>query len=182
MINSKWSSEIKYYIPLLLLPIVNIIESIMIKSGMLVSSGVKNLLSAFVWVCAEEIVFRKAVPAFLEKYTNIEVRKRCIIEAAAFSLAHLLNLSKGEAFGAVIVQMAVAFGVGYVFAVLIKLNKNILPCIAVHFLLNLTGTAADYAVLPVFRNVVWLVLAFGCTMYGNWIFKRRVWNKDFRTP
>ena len=163
---------LKYYAPLLLLPAVNVVQTVLLKEDMVLLGNAKQLLFMFLWVCVEEVVFRKVVPIFLEKCTSINVKKRCLIEAAVFALAHLLNLTRGDMIADVAVQMILAFGVGYVLAALVKRNRNILPCIAVHFLLNATGSTADILSTSVFWNVIWCVLAAGCLSYGYYLLRK----------
>ena len=56
---------LKYYVPFLLLPAVNVVQTVLLKEDMALVGDTKKLLFMFLWVCVEEVVFRKAVPIFL---------------------------------------------------------------------------------------------------------------------
>lgn len=166
----------KYYVPLLILPAFNLIQMAMLNYKAALCCGVNEVLFLLIWASAEEIVFRKAVPYILEKWTRLKIEHRCLAEAAMFALAHLLNLSREPFAGTLIVQMLLAFGVGYVFAVLVKLNNDITLCILVHFLLNITGSAETSVGIPLFIDGIWVALSAACAAYGYFILCKKSTN------
>lgn len=153
--------------PLLLLPIVNLLPLIASGFSAVQCVPLRCALVSFLWVCAEELVFRGFLPITIKEHLNIDIILSSIVASVLFALFHFANIANGAEFSYTAVQSALAFGAGFSFAALTCCCKSIFPGIAVHFLLNITADLSeDNFLLP----AVWIVAAALCVIYGIYLF------------
>lgn len=91
----------------------------------------------------EELLFRGLLYRASEKRSETAA---IVVSSLVFGLMHLLNLFN-EAPLPVLTQTAFATALGFLFALILARGGSIVPCIAVHGLINVTSVFADEAAL-----------------------------------
>lgn len=107
----------------------------------------------------EEIIFRGYLFKMMEKDN---VKAATAVSSITFGIGHIVNLFNGAELIPTLLQICYAMSVGYLFVVIFRKSKSIVPCIIVHSVNNaLSIFNADNAVslyiAPVFLIVVPLV-------------------------
>ena len=123
-----------YLLPLFLLPAYNLLTA---------DSFSTNLPAVFLTlsVCVtEEIFFRGFLLRYLAK-RNMAVG--LLLTNILFALFHLVNLTRGADPGYTLVQTVCAFAAGLCYSTATIQSGSLLPCMAAHFLTNITGSDAS---------------------------------------
>ena len=119
-------------IPLLLLPGFNLLTAGRIAPD---PSAVALMLSAAV---TEEVFFRGFLLHFLAKRSK---SAGIFLSSILFAAFHLVNLTQGTDPTYTWMQVLCAFAVGLCYSTTAISIGSLLPCIAVHFLTNITGSS-----------------------------------------
>lgn len=173
------------YVPLLLMPIINIVIFISrycnLEIGIKLSSmivldcsiTILTTLSSVIW---EEVSFRGMLPVILTKWYKMTELQSAIIASVVFAAMHILNLFSGEALFDVIVQMLNAGAVGFCLAIISIREYSIFPCIVIHSLINISSlfiewgeelaVVSDRGFLSDFEFEVFWVLPILYVLYG----------------
>jgi membrane protease YdiL (CAAX protease family) len=122
-----------YGIPLLTLPIYNLLQTISI--GRLEWSVSFVLWMAFVAVC-EELFFRGFL---VQRFSIWGIVTQVIGSSALFALAHVINLFGNADVLYVLLQITCAFVIGICFALITIQSGTLFLSIIVHFLTNVSA-------------------------------------------
>lgn len=152
-----------YFIPMFALPLCNMINnhSLVFYEFFIVA------FSSFY----EELFFRGYLPVALNK---LSLFKNIMLSSVLFSLAHITNL-----FGLydplyVVWQLIFALVVGISFMVIRHISKSILPCIIIHFFINITANAS----LPDHYFVYYSVCMLIYLTYSMYLYKNNMKKED----
>ena len=155
-------------LPLLLLPVLNLIPLMFSGHSAVLPLRFKGLLISLFWVCVEEIIFRGIIPVAAGEHLKLSAIQSAAAASALFALFHFAGIVKGTEFSYVAVQALLAFGAGFSFSSLVYRCGSIFPGTAVHFLLNLTADICGDNALP---NALWICAAALCVVYGIYLFR-----------
>lgn len=114
-----------------------------------------TILSIFLAVILEEVIFRDILLKFLCRRNYIW---GIVLSAVLFAAAHLLNFEHGIAPVYLVHQVAFALAAGFAFAGITLSCETLLPCIGIHFLINITASDA-FALPGKYQFVLWLCIA-----------------------
>ena len=120
-----------YFIPLLAIPVQNLLSG-----SALISSH--SILLMFSVCCAEEVMFRGFLLPFLCRHLGLW---GILCAALAFSCLHSVNLFSGLLPSYVLIQMCLAFFIAIYYSLIRLYYKSLYPCIAAHFLTNITASS-----------------------------------------
>lgn len=137
----KWDKAVSM-VPLLILPVYNLIAA---DNRNFTLYSIAMIFAAAV---AEEIFFRGFIRNGLKRngllfsvvFTNI-----------LFAVYHLSNMLGGADIRYVAMQMFAAFTVGMAYSMTAEVHKSILPCIAAHFMTNITGAVREIQSIGAYR-------------------------------
>lgn len=99
--------------------------------------SVPMILSIIFAVILEEVIFRVVLLQFFCKWGHIF---GILLSTALFAAAHLSNLESGATAVYLLYQVVFALAAGFAFAGLSLSCRSLLPCIAIHFLINITAS------------------------------------------
>ena len=120
-----------YFIPLAVIVSSNLWNGVTVRY-----SASETILFIASMLCVgflEELIFR----GFLFRAIAKKNRKAAIIvSSVTFGLGHIVNLLNGAALLPTILQIIYATAIGYLFVVIFVKSKTLLPCIAVHGIVN----------------------------------------------
>lgn len=150
------TADVLYLLPLLILPAMNLYTG----------GTVAPLRDILLMICisiAEEMLFRGYIlSAFVRRLGFWGIPGSALI----FALTHCANLLSGAPVFYVLTQMQLAFFAGTYYS-LVKLRfRSLLPCIAAHFLTNITAGSGN--VLP---NQYLIPIALFCG-FGSGLFSK----------
>ena len=159
--------QVLYYIPLLLIPTVNLWWGVHFNFSLL-----ETCLYVFSMLCVgflEELIFR----GFLFRaLCRDNLKTAILISSVTFGVGHIVNLLNGAALGATLLQIAYAVAIGFAFTVLFLAGGSIRPCILCHSVIN--GLSAFVpASLPMEQEL--LSASFLCVVsigYGLYLSKK----------
>lgn len=123
-----------YFVPLVLLPLANLVpfEPASLGPEVLVAV-VSMLLVGYV----EEFVFRGLLFCAIEKENGL--RPAVVVSALTFGIGHLVNLLTGQATVGTALQVCYAVAIGFAFTLVFLRSGSLWPCIVCHGLINATG-------------------------------------------
>ena len=109
----------------------------------------------------EELIFRGYLFKMMEKDN---VKTATAVSSITFGIGHIINLFNGAELVPTLLQVCYAMSIGYLFVVIFRKSKSIVPCIIAHSVNNaLSIFNADNAVslyiAPAFLVVVPLLYA-----------------------
>ncbi len=109
----------------------------------------------------EELIFRGYLFKMMEKDS---VKTATVVSSITFGIGHIINLFNGAELVPTLLQVCYAMSIGYLFVVIFRKSKSIVPCIIAHSVNNaLSIFNADNAVslyiAPAFLVVVPLLYA-----------------------
>lgn len=142
-------------LPLCLLPLCNLLA---VEALQISLSFVLLMLCVSI---VEELFFRGTLLRFFSKQGPLV---GIILSSIFFALFHGVNLLHGANPVYTVLQIACAFAVGTCYGAVMTKYHSILPCIAAHFLTNLTGATNGGQAQPLF----WLCTAVYMG-YGIWL-------------
>lgn len=148
-VRLRTKADLIFLIPLLILPVLNL-------SGSVSVCPPHYILLMFSVCCVEEIMFRGVLLSFLIHHLG---RWGILCAAFAFSILHCVNFFSDIPFSYVLVQILLAFFVGIYYNLIRLYCRSLYPCIAAHFLTNIT--ASTEAVSPPY-TILHIVILTGC--------------------
>ncbi len=130
----KGAGDCALLLPLLLLPVLNIF-----LFGLTLPT-LSSVLLMFGVSVAEEVFFRGFLLRFLGSLGRYGAP---LMASFFFGLFHFINLAGGADPVYTVLQAFCAFGTGLAFCGVRRRFKSLVPSIAAHFLINLTGAASS---------------------------------------
>lgn len=157
--KAKNPKKFLYFLPLVLIISVNL------WSGINVNNTPKEILFHILTMLnvgfIEEIIFRGYLFRMMEKDN---VKAAVAVSSITFGIGHIVNLFNGAQLVETLLQICYATAVGYLFVVIFRKSKSIVPCIIAHSVnnalsvFNADNTVSLY-IAPVFLTVVPLLYA-----------------------
>lgn len=123
-----------YLLPLFLLPCYNLLTA----EGFTI--GLPSFLLMLSVCVTEEIFFRGFLLRFLAKRN---ITAGLLLTNILFALFHLVNLTRGADPGYTLIQTVCAFAAGLCYSTAAIRSGSLLPCMAAHFLTNITGSSTS---------------------------------------
>lgn len=151
--------EFLYFLPLILIVSVNLWSGINIDNT--TEEIVFHILTMLNVGFIEEIIFRGYLFKMMEK-DNVKVATA--VSSITFGIGHILNIFNGAELISTLLQICYAMAVGYLFVIIFRKSKSIVPCIIAHSvnnslsIFNADNTVSLY-IAPVFLIVVPLLYA-----------------------
>ena len=146
------------------LPLVLII-SVNLWSGININNTPKEIVFHILTMLnvgfIEEIIFRGYLFRMMEKDS---VKVATAVSSITFGIGHIVNLFNGAELVPTLLQICYAMAIGYLFVIIFRKSKSIVPCIVAHSvnnalsIFNADNTVSLY-VAPVFLVVVPLLYA-----------------------
>ena len=137
----------------------------------------KEVVVLVVVAVAEELFFRGLLLRELVFGFQVKPLLAATIVSLIFGVLHIVNVFSYASFSYAIVQGLCAFAVGFDLAAIYCKFKNIVPCIVIHSLINITSVGLDNGVnklvLTGLEASVFLVVAVLYLVHGYQIFKNR---------
>lgn len=147
--------KISRYIPLLVLPIYN---AIFLKT---LYMDFRYTLTMFGAVILEELVYRVFLLKIFGKWNQ---KFGFWISNILFSIAHFANIKEDEDITYVAMQVIMAFFVGICFSSVVLLTGHIIPCVIIHFLINITAFGEREFGIGIWVCIVWYAV-YGMVLY-----------------
>lgn len=124
--------KLLYYIPLVLLCLLNVISGFKIDSSVpvIILECISMLFVGFL----EEIIFRGFLFKAMAK-DNLKVS--VFVSSLTFGIGHIVNLFSGAEIVSTICQIVGAVGFGFMCLMIFIKSKSILPCIITHSVFNM---------------------------------------------
>jgi len=149
--------DFPYFLPLAVLPAYNLIAG-----GFCLPSGTDVLIMLSISV-TEELFFRGYLLSFLREKGNASA---IFITSILFALLHGANWFENADWIYVLLQMLSAFVVSICFCKITIRFRSVLPCMAAHFFINITGTGSIENSTHLFGLAVCIAI-YAC--YGMWL-------------
>lgn len=131
LIKVKNMKEYLYFIPLLLIPSVNLWNGININNS--ATEIVFHILSMINVGFIEEMLFR----GFLFKMmAKDNLKSAFIVSSITFGIGHIVNLLNGADVIPTLLQLCYAMAIGYLFVTIFYKSKSLIPCIITHAVVN----------------------------------------------
>ena len=164
------SKDYFYYIPLILLSSVNLWFGV--KMNMPLISSMLYALTMILAGIIEEILFRGML---YKEMAESNEKSAMIVSSLLFGVGHIVNLFNGS--GAELVsnmcQVVYAISVGFMFVILFKRCKSIIPCIITHSLLNALSTFSNEEMANKFIIPVSLFMVVVSLLYSIYLSKKK---------
>lgn len=164
------SKDYFYYIPLILLSSVNLWFGV--KMNMTLISSMLYALTMILAGVIEEILFRGML---YKEMAESNEKSAMIVSSLLFGVGHIVNLFNGS--GAELVsnmcQVVYAVSVGFMFVILFKRCKSIIPCIITHSLLNALSTFSNEEMANKFIIPVSLFMVVVSLLYSIYLSKKK---------
>ena len=164
------SHDYFYYIPLILLSSVNLWFGV--KMNMPLISSMLYALTMILAGIIEEILFRGML---YKEMAESNEKSAMIVSSLLFGVGHIVNLFNGS--GAELVsnmcQVVYAVSVGFMFVILFKRCKSIIPCIITHSLLNALSTFSNEEMANKFIIPVSLFMVVVSLLYSIYLSKKK---------
>lgn len=148
------TKKLLYFIPLALIVSVNLWTGININQT--ASQILAHTLVMFNVGFAEEIIFRGFLFKMMEKDN---VKTAVIVSSLTFGIGHIVNLFNGNDLVPTLLQVCYATSIGYLFVVIFRKSKSLIPCIAAHALNNSLSVFIEKNSLSVYLIPVFLIVA-----------------------
>ncbi len=120
-----------YFLPLVLIVSVNL------WSGINVNNTAKEIAFHIITMLnvgfIEEIIFRGFLFKMMEKDTP---KVAVAVSSITFGIGHVVNLFNGAELIPTLLQICYATSIGYLFVIIFRKSKSIIPCIIAHSLTN----------------------------------------------
>lgn len=152
-----------YFIPLILLVLINFIGGIKIINTP--KEIVLFVLTMLEVGFIEEILFR----GFLFKTIEKDDQKTAIvITSLTFGIGHIVNLLNGANFIPTLVQIIYSVSVGYLFVKILIKTKSLWPCIITHSLLNALSIFSNQTTTIFYiSSILMLIISISYSFYLN---------------
>ncbi len=148
------AKKLLYFLPLVFIISVNLWSGININNTAL--EIIFHTLVMFNVGFAEEIIFRGFLFRMMEKDN---VRTAVIVSSVTFGIGHIVNLFNGNELVPTLLQVCYATAIGYLFVVIFRKSKSIVPCIVAHALNNSLSVFNEQNFLSRYIIPVFLVVA-----------------------
>lgn len=157
------SKKYLYFIPLILLVLINFIGGIKIvntpKEIMLF------MLTMLEVGFIEEILFRGFLFKTIEKDNQ---KTAIIITSLTFGIGHIVNLLNGADFIPTLIQIIYSVSVGYLFVKILIKTKSLWPCIMTHSLLNALSIFSNQTTTIFYiSSILMLMISISYSFYLN---------------
>ena len=159
------AKESLHFIPLIIIVSVNLWSGININNS--VSEIVFHILTMVNIGFIEEIIFRGFLFRMMEKNG---VKSAAIISAVTFGIGHIINLFNGAELISTLLQIYSAVSIGYLFVIIFRKSKSLVPCIAAHSMIN--SLSVFYVEKPIMKYVTSVFLVFAPLLYALYINKK----------
>ena len=152
-----------YFIPLILLVLINFIGGIKIVNTP--KEIVLFMLTMLEVGFIEEILFR----GFLFKTIEKDDQKTAIIiTSLTFGIGHIVNLLNGADFIPTLIQIIYSVSVGYLFVKILIKTKSLWPCIITHSLLNALSIFSNQTTTIFYiSSILMLIISISYSFYLN---------------
>ena len=152
-----------YFIPLILLVLINFIGGIKIVNTP--KEIVLFMLTMLEVGFIEEILFR----GFLFKTIEKDDQKTAIIiTSLTFGIGHIVNLLNGADFIPTLIQIIYSVSVGYLFVKILIKTKSLWPCIITHSLLNVLSIFSNQTTTIFYiSSILMLMISISYSFYLN---------------
>lgn len=152
-----------YFIPLILLVLINFIGGIKIVNTP--KEIVLFMLTMLEVGFIEEILFR----GFLFKTIEKDDQKTAIIiTSLTFGIGHIVNLLNGANFIPTLIQIIYSVSVGYLFVKILIKTKSLWPCIITHSLLNVLSIFSNQTTTIFYiSSILMLMISISYSFYLN---------------
>lgn len=152
-----------YFIPLILLVLINFIGGIKIVNTP--KEIVLFMLTMLEVGFIEEILFR----GFLFKTIEKDDQKTAIIiTSLTFGIGHIVNLLNGANFIPTLVQIIYSVSFGYLFVKILIKTKSLWPCIITHSLLNALSIFSNQTTTIFYiSSILMLMISISYSFYLN---------------
>lgn len=152
-----------YFIPLILLVLINFIGGIKIVNTP--KEIVLFMLTMLEVGFIEEILFR----GFLFKTIEKDDQKTAIIiTSLTFGIGHIVNLLNGADFIPTLIQIIYSVSVGYLFVKILIKTKSLWPCIITHSLLNALSIFSNQTTTIFYiSSILMLMISISYSFYLN---------------
>ena len=143
-----------YFIPLLLIMIVNLWNGININNS--TNEIIFYILSMISIGFLEEIIFRGFLFKMMEKDN---VNSAIIVTSLTFGIGHIINLLNGSDLIPTLMQISYAIALGYLFVTIFQKGNSLWPCIITHIvfnslsIFNIENTTSIY-IVPIFLIII----------------------------
>ncbi len=126
------AKKVLYFIPLVLLGLLNVITGFKIESTVPVI--ILEVLSMLFVGFLEEIIFR----GFLFKaMAKDNMKSAVVVSSLTFGIGHIVNLLNGAEIVSTLCQIVGAVGFGFMCVMIFIKSKSLLPCIITHSVFNM---------------------------------------------
>lgn len=142
-----------YFIPLVILMIVNLIGGINIQNT--ASEIVIYMLSMVLIGFLEEIIFRGFLFQMMAKDS---VKAAVIVTSITFGIGHIINLLNGAELVPTLLQICYAIAIGYLFAVILVKSKSLWPQIITHSVVNALSIFNTENIVTTYISTVILII------------------------
>lgn len=150
-----------YYLPLALIASVNLWGGIYVRNtpAEILFHIVMMLNVGFI----EEMLFRGFLFRMMEK-DNLKLAM--VVSAVTFGMGHIVNLLNGEALIPTLLQLCYATAIGWLFVVIFRRSKSILPCVMTHGVLNaLSIFSSESDLLAYVGSALLILVSLGSAGY-----------------
>ena len=161
--KAKNPKKFLYFLPLVLIISVNL------WSGININNTPKEIAFHILTMLnvgfIEEIIFRGYLFRMMEK-DNVKVATA--VSSITFGIGHIVNLFNGAELIPTLLQICYAMSVGYLFVIIFRKSKSIVPCIIAHSVNNaLSIFNADNTVFLYIAPVFLIIVPFLYAVYIN---------------
>ena len=156
------AKKLLYYIPLVLLCLLNVISGFALESAVpvIVLESISMLFVGFL----EEIIFR----GFLFKaMAKDNMKSAVIVSSLTFGIGHIVNLLNGAEVIPTICQIVGAVGFGFMCVMIFIKSKSLLPCIITHSVFNMLSvfTAETEILKTISVSAIIFIITVGYGVY-----------------
>lgn len=129
--------------------------------------SVPGLLGILLAAVLEEVLFRGILPLVLCRRGDVFC---AVLSSLIFAAAHLVNLERGASPVFVLCQVLFALSAGLAFFGIVLSCGSLLPCMGIHFLINLTAPVSP----PEPKPLLWLCIAvyFACGIRSIYLVRK----------
>lgn len=160
------AKKLLYYIPLVLLCLLNVISGFKIDSTVpvIILECISMLFVGFL----EEIIFR----GFLFKaMAKDNLKAAVVVSSLTFGIGHIINLLSGAEIVSTICQIVGAVGFGFMCVMIFIKSKSLLPCIIAHSVFNMlsvfTPETEILTTISVSAIIFIITVGYGVYLYLN---------------
>ena len=156
------AKKLLYYIPLVLLCLLNVITGMKIQFSVPVI--ILEVLSMMFVGFLEEIIFR----GFLfNAMAKDNIKAAVIVSSVTFGIGHIVNLLNGAEFVSTLCQIIGAVGFGFMCVMIFIKSKSLLPCIITHSVFNMLSvfTPETEILTTIIVSVSMFVISVGYSIF-----------------